>query len=106
MLLLYPANGEELRQFAGRPDERIFIHSADAIYRQCLRYMEVAGTTQRKKMGLHALRRTFGSFLIMKTGDIATTSRLLGHSSPRVTFDSYVQILEQHARERVEKLSW
>jgi integrase len=103
---LHPTIAEKLHIFAGGPDKRVFMHSADAIYRQCLRYMEVAGITQRKKMGLHTLRRTFGSFLIMKTGDIATTSRLLGHSSPRVTFDSYVQILEQQARERVEKLSW
>ncbi len=103
---LHPAIAAKLREKAGSPGDRLCAHSAGVIYHQCRRFMEKAGITHPKKWGLHALRRTFGSHLIMKTGDIATTSRLLGHSSPRVTYDSYVDILQQHARDSIKKLSW
>lgn len=49
--------------------------------------------------GLHALRHTFGSFLIRKGMDIKVVSEMLGHSTVRFTYDRYIHIiLEQKAQ--------
>ena len=46
-----------------------------------------------EKCGLHSLRHTFGSYLILKGTDIKTVSELLGHSDIKVTLNIYVHII-------------
>lgn len=43
-----------------------------------------------KHVGLHALRHTFATILLSKCIDIKTISRLLGHSSVNITYNTYV----------------
>ena len=44
--------------------------------------------------GLHALRHTFGSMLLMKGVDIKVISKILGHSTVKFTYDRYIHIIQ------------
>lgn len=54
--------------------------------------------------GLHALRHTFASMLFANGTDIKTISTLLGHSSVKITIDTYVHLLQDTGREAVAQL--
>lgn len=53
---------------------------------------------KKKGISAHILRKRFATSVFENTGDIATTSKLLGHSSPTVTM-RYVSIGEETMRE-------
>lgn len=53
---------------------------------------------KKKGISAHILRKRFATSVFESTGDIATTSKLLGHSSPTVTM-RYVSIGEETMRE-------
>lgn len=46
-----------------------------------------------KKCGLHALRHSFGSYLILHGTDVKTVSELLGHSDVSTTLNIYIHII-------------
>ena len=48
-----------------------------------------------KKCGLHSLRHSFGSFLILNGVDVKVVSTLLGHKDVTVTYNVYVHLIEQ-----------
>ena len=48
-----------------------------------------------KYKGLHALRHTFGSVLLLKGADIKIVSDVLGHSTVNFTYDRYIHILNE-----------
>lgn len=52
---------------------------------------------KEKGVSAHVLRKRFATSVFQSTGDIATTSELLGHSSPKTTM-LYVDIGEAHKR--------
>ncbi|MBT6216130.1 MAG: tyrosine-type recombinase/integrase, partial [Candidatus Marinimicrobia bacterium] len=55
---------------------------------------------------VHVLRKTFGSLLIQKKlADIYVVSKLLGHSSVKVTETHYVDLLKENIDLPVEKLA-
>ena len=59
-----------------------------------------------KNANVHVLRKTFGSLLIQKKlADIYVVSKLLGHSSVRVTETHYVELLKENIDLPVEKLA-
>ena len=45
--------------------------------------------------GVHALRHTFASMLFAKNVDVKIVSKLLGHSSVKITYDIYVHLFER-----------
>lgn len=45
--------------------------------------------------GLHVLRHTFASLLFSKGVDVKVVSELLGHSTVKITYDTYVHLFEQ-----------
>ena len=45
--------------------------------------------------GVHALRHTFASMLFAKGVDVKIVSNLLGHSSVKITYDTYVHLFEK-----------
>ena len=56
------------------------------------------GILKRAEMapyGIHALRHTFASMLFSKGVDIKIVSKLLGHSSVKITYDTYVHLFEK-----------
>lgn len=58
-----------------------------------------------KKCGLHSLRHTFGSYLILKGTDIKTVSELLGHSGIEVTLNIYVHVINQQKAASIQLLN-
>ena len=59
-----------------------------------------------KDANVHVLRKTFGSILIQKKlADIFEVSRLLGHSSVRVTEKHYVDLLKENIEKPVQGLT-
>lgn len=57
-----------------------------------------------KQRGVHSLRHTFATTLIRKNVDPKTVSTLLGHSSVRITLDTYVHASEEAKAEAVTVL--
>ena len=45
--------------------------------------------------GVHALRHTFASMLFAKGVDVKIVSKLLGHSTVKITYDTYVHLFEK-----------
>jgi integrase len=60
----------------------------------------------REGICLHSMRATFASVLIQKGVDIYTVSKLLGHSSVKVTERHYVALDAKHVRSAVDLLSF
>lgn len=60
----------------------------------------------KKGISLHSLRSTFACHLIKQGVDIYTVSRLLGHSSVKVTEKHYVTLDSEHALSAVDKLKF
>ena len=53
--------------------------------------------------GLHTLRHSFGSYLLLDEGiDIAIVSALLGHSKTSTTYDIYIHILEKQKMKAIK----
>ena len=48
--------------------------------------------------GIHALRHTFASSLFSKGVDVKIVSKLLGHSSVKITYDTYIHLFENDVR--------
>lgn len=46
-----------------------------------------------RKIRFHFLRYTFTSSMIANGEDIVRVSKLLGHASPKITFDVYAHVL-------------
>ena len=57
-----------------------------------------------KKSHFHALRHTFASQLIEAGVDIKVVSQLLGHSSVKITYDTYVHTSLERAFSAVQTL--
>lgn len=60
---------------------------------------------KEKGVSAHILRKRFATSIFQGTGDIATTSKMLGHSSPTVTM-RYVLIDEQSMRNAADAVSF
>ena len=57
-----------------------------------------------EKTGMHALRHTFASNLFAKGVDVKTVSHLLGHSSVKITYDTYIHLIKGVDHEAVAVL--
>jgi integrase len=56
------------------------------------------------KVGFHALRHSFATRCMELNVDVATISKLLGHSSAKLTLDIYTDSLLEHRRAAVNRL--
>lgn len=54
--------------------------------------------------GIHVLRHTFASMLFAKSVDIKIVSQLLGHSTVKITYDTYVHVFEKDIRHMTQVL--
>jgi len=68
-------------------------HSFDRSFRRVLRSAEI------DEYGLHALRHTYATALFKQKVDIKVISSLLGHADVRITYDTYVHLLEEQISE-------
>jgi integrase len=66
-----------------------------------LHAMLIRANCDVKKCGLHSLRHSFGSYLILHKIDVKVVSQLLGHKDVLVTYNIYVHLIEQQKIEAV-----
>jgi integrase len=78
-----------------------FDQNYEYMFKKIAKYYRAAGI---KDANIHVLRKTFGSTLCQKKLDIYTISKLLGHSSVRVTESHYAELLDKDLREGVKLL--
>ncbi len=71
------------------------------MYKKIKKYFDAANIPDGT---VHALRRTFGSKLVQQGVDIFIVSKLLGHSSVKVTESHYIHILGSNLKDGVRKL--
>lgn len=57
-----------------------------------------------EKTGLHTLRHTFASKLFDKGCNVKIVSKMLGHASVKITYDTYIHLLEHHVSDAVYML--
>ncbi len=92
-----------LRKHKERGYEFPFDFKTDFVSHKLADYYKIAGI---KDANVHVLRKTFGSLLIQKKlADIFMVSKLLGHSSVRVTENHYVELLKENVEKPVEGLT-
>ena len=84
-------------------NENPFEFKPDYVSHKLADYYKIAGI---ENANVHVLRKTFGSLLIQKNlADIFKVSKLLGHSSVRVTESHYVELLKENIDKPVEGLT-
>lgn len=98
---LYQITGQS--QFVLSTANGIFLsqRNLDRMFRAICRD---AGLPEEKIYGLHALRHTFATMLFELKVDIKEISTILGHSTVRVTYDTYVHPSHQSKKECVDVL--
>jgi len=57
---------------------------------------------QARADGMHLLRHTSGSLIYRRTADVKLAQEWLGHSSSRITMDTYVQLMKGAQKETAE----
>lgn len=57
-----------------------------------------------KETGLHTLRHTFASLLFKKGVDVKTVSELLGHADTRITYNTYIHLIEEQKTSAIDLL--
>lgn len=60
-----------------------------------LNAMLVRAECEVQQCGLHALRHSFGSYLVSEGVDISIVSRLMGHKNIMVTYNIYIHVLKK-----------
>ena len=83
-----------------KPDDIVFLNQNDnmvsrANVTRTLQSMLTRAECEVEQCGLHALRHTFGSYLILHKIDVKIVSQLMGHKDVTVTYNIYVHIIEQ-----------
>ena len=92
-----------LKKHKGMNYEFPFSFKTDFVSHKLADYYKIA---EIKDANVHVLRKTFGSLLIQKQlADIYVVSKLLGHSSVKVTETHYVDLLKENIDLPVEKLA-
>ena len=81
--------------------ETPFDFNYEYLFKKIAKYYVASGI---KNANVHTLRKTFGSLMVQSGIDIFTVSKLLGHSSVRVTEKHYVDLLEENLVSGVKSL--
>jgi integrase len=98
---------DHLRQVLGsmpRDREKLFSIQPDFVTHKFKDYLKASGI-KNQSLKVHSLRHTFASHLLMQGADVMTVSKMLGHSSIRVT-EMYAHLVPDHMRASIERLSF
>lgn len=80
-------------------------HPSQANMTRTLSSMLLRSGGKVEKCGLHALRHSYGSYLLSKKVDLKTISVLLGHSDFRLTAQIYLDVTNQQLVDAVDVLN-
>lgn len=61
---------------------------------------------QLPRMRVHDLRHVFASHFVMGGGDIFTLQRILGHSTPQLTSDTYAHLSPRHLAGEADRVAY
>lgn len=67
-------------------------------------FYRVLDNVNIKRVGIHSLRHTFASILFEKGADVKKVSKLLGHSSITITYDTYIHVFSERESDTVKLL--
>lgn len=98
--LLYPAEKSPYL-FVSAKNEHLAVRTINTIVNKAF---ELVGIKE-KGVSAHILRKRFATSVFQGTGDIATISKMLGHSSPTVTM-RYIVIDEQNMRNAANAINF
>jgi integrase len=59
-----------------------------------------------RRIRVHDLRHVFASHFVMAGGDIFTLQRILGHSTPQLTSDTYAHLSPRHLAGEAERIAY
>lgn len=62
--------------------------------------------TKLSRIRVHDLRHVFASHFVMGGGDIFTLQRILGHSTPQLTSDTYAHLSPRHLAGEAERVTY
>ena len=62
--------------------------------------------TKLPRIRVHDLRHVFASHFVMGGGDIFTLQRILGHSTPQLTSDTYAHLSPRHLAGEADRVSY
>lgn len=104
-LLYLPISDEARKQLprTGNPDDLVFRHLPDASYTSKLLKQWTRSAGIRKRITFHVARHTFATLSLTYGAELYTISKLLGHSSIRVT-QIYAEIISEKKREAVDAI--
>ncbi len=104
-LLYLPISDEARKQLPSpsTPEDRVFRHLPDASYTCKLLKQWTRAAGVRKHVTFHVARHTFATLSLTYGAELYTISKLLGHSSIRVT-QIYAEIISEKKREAVDAI--
>jgi integrase len=102
-----PFNGELSRILASmvKTGEKPFEFKGSFVTHKFKKYLRASGIDLNGSLRLHSLRHTYASHLAMAGVDLLTISKLLGHSSVKVT-EMYAHLVPDHLKASVERLKY
>lgn len=92
-----------------KPDDYLFLSDNDELtnsknIRRTLNSIQKNSGTIIQNSGLHVLRHSFATMLILKNIDIKIISNLLGHAKVSTTYDIYAHLINRQKQEAISVL--
>jgi site-specific recombinase XerD len=90
-----------------KPNDNIILNKNGNILGQrnltkTLNSMQIRAKCEVEKCGLHALRHSFGSYLLLNGVDIKIVSSLLGHKDITTTYNIYIHLIEKQKMDAID----
>ena len=104
---IVPFNGvlSRILKSMDKNGEKPFPFKKDFVTHKFKEYLRNTEIKNREILNIHSLRHTYASHLVMEGIDLYTVSKLLGHSSVKVT-EMYTHLVPDHLKAAVKRLNY
>ena len=79
---------------------------ANEMVRLEVTFRRALGRAKLPRIRVHDLRHVFASHFVMGGGDIFTLQRILGHSTPQLTSDTYAHLSPRHLAGEADRIAY